>query len=375
MKHLIIDGHLDAAINALREERDQTLPVTAIREREKDIPKDKLGTCTVSFSEMRRCGIPLCMTTVLARAKPWIEPGRTSQGSDCDFPAQDMAYAFAMGQLAYYRELERRGEVSIITDRPGLDAHWSRWEAGQSGGDDLPIGVILTMEGADPITEPDRLEHWYGMGLRSVFLAHYGHSHYAAGTPSIDQPQSHEQDGPVTAKGFALFKEMSRLEIPLDMTHLSDTSFWDAAKAYDGPVYSSHTNCRALADDVRQFTDEQIKFIVDRGGVLGLSMHFAMIKGGFTGEAFRVGPSTVTLEHVADHVDHICQLAGSTKHIAIGSDLDGGFGAERCPVGLDTCEDMHKLGPILQGRGYSDADIARFFHGNWLDFLRRTLPD
>jgi membrane dipeptidase len=371
MKHLIIDGHLDAALNAIGDERDQMLPVSKIRERELHIPKGKLGTCTVTFAEMKRCGIPLCLTTVLARAKPWITPGRERQCADCDWPTQDMAYAVAMGQLAYYHELERRRDVTIITNRPALDAHWARWEAGEA---DAPVGLILTMEGADPITDPSRLEHWYDLGLRSVFLAHYGHSHYAAGTPAIDRPESHEQDGPVTAKGFELLKEMSKLNMPLDMTHLSDTSFWDAAKVYDGPVYSSHTNCRVLADDPRQFTDEQIKFITDRDGVLGLSMHFAMIKGGFIGEACRLAPETVTLEHVADHVDHICQLAGSAKHIAIGSDLDGGFGAERCPVGLDSCEDLHKLGPILETRGYDQADIAGFFHGNWLRLLRRLLP-
>ncbi len=372
MKYLIIDGHLDAAANALGDERDQMLPISAIREREKFVPKYQLGTCTTSFAEMKRCRIPLCLTTVLARAKPWIPRERSCQGVDWDWPTQDMAYASAMGQLAYYRELERRGDVVIIEDRKTLDTFWARWEAGD---EDVPVGLILTMEGADPITEPQRLHHWYELGLRSVFLAHYGHSHYACGTPAIDQPESHEQDGPVTEKGYALLKEMSKISMPLDMTHLSDISFWDAAKVYDGPVYSSHTNCRVLADDPRQFADEQIKFLIERDGVLGLSAHFAMIKGGFTGEACRCDPLTVTMEDMANHIDHICQLAGSSKHVCIGSDLDGGFGSERCPVGLDSCEDLHKLGPIMEQRGYSEADIAGFFHGNWLRYLRRVLPE
>ena len=371
MKHLIIDGHLDAAANALQDERDQMLPVSAIREREAPIDKTQLGTCTVTFAEMKRCGIPLCITTVLARAKPWIKSGRESQHRDCDWPTQDMAYAVARAHLAYYRELERRGDVTLITDRPGLDAHWSKWEARDPNAN---VGLIITMEGADPITESDQLKHWVDLGLRSVFLAHYGHSHYACGTPAIDQPDSHEQDGPLTDKGYALLKEMSRLNIPLDMTHLSDTSFWDAAKAFDGRVYSSHANCRALADDPRQLTDDQIKFIIGRDGILGLAAHFAMIKGGFTGEACRCDPLGVTMQDMADHIDHICQLAGSAKHVAIGSDLDGGFGSERCPVGLDGCDDLHKLGPIMADRGYAEADIAGFFHGNWLRLLRDVLP-
>ncbi len=371
MKHLIIDGHLDAAANALEDERDQMLPVSAIREREAHIDKEKLGSCTVTFAEMKRCGIPLCLTTVLARAKPWIKPGRDNQGMDSDFPTQEMAYAIGRGQLAYYRELERRGDVTIITDRQGLDAHWASWESDPAN---AKVGLIITMEGADPITEPDQLEHWVELGLRSVFLAHYGHSHYACGTPAIDDPTSHEQDGPVTDKGFALLKEMERLNIALDMTHLSDTSFWDAAKAFNGRVYSSHTNCRALADDVRQFTDEQIKFLIERNGVLGIVTHFAMIKGGFTGDQFRCDPLTVTLDDMANHIDHVCQIAGNANHVCIGSDLDGGYGSERCPVGMDSCEDLHKLGPIMASRGYTDSDIAGFFHGNWLRLLREVLP-
>ncbi|MEZ6191807.1 MAG: hypothetical protein R3C45_11035 [Phycisphaerales bacterium] len=99
MKHLIIDGHLDAAANALGDERDQMLPVSAIRKRETHIPKNKLGTCTITFAEMKRCRIPLCITTVLARAKPWIKPGRDGQGSDWDWPTQTMAYALGNGAV------------------------------------------------------------------------------------------------------------------------------------------------------------------------------------------------------------------------------------------------------------------------------------
>jgi membrane dipeptidase len=82
----------------------------------------------------------------------------------------------------------------------------------------------------------------------------------------------------------------------------------------------------------------------------------------------------VPLAAAADHIDHICQLAGNANHVAFGTDLDGGFGTEQSPGGLDTIADLHKFESILAGRGYSDADIDRIFHGNWLQFFLRALP-
>jgi membrane dipeptidase len=87
------------------------------------------------------------------------------------------------------------------------------------------------------------------------------------------------------------------------------------------------------------------------------------------------GPKpAVTLAHLADHIDRICQLAGDTCHAAIGSDLDGGFGTEQSPTDLDTIADLQNLAPLLAARGYSDADIDAIFHANWLRFFREALP-
>ena len=82
----------------------------------------------------------------------------------------------------------------------------------------------------------------------------------------------------------------------------------------------------------------------------------------------------VGLEAVADHIDHVCQLAGSHRHAAIGSDLDGSFGTEQSPIGMDRISDLHDLGEILARHGHADSAIDDIFHGNWLRFFRKNLP-
>jgi membrane dipeptidase len=76
---------------------------------------------------------------------------------------------------------------------------------------------------------------------------------------------------------------------------------------------------------------------------------------------------------VVDHIDHVCQLAGDSRHSGIGSDLDGGFGWEQSPHDLDTIADLQQVASILGGRGYSDEDVAAIMHGNWLRLLERAL--
>ncbi len=367
---LIIDGHLDLAMNALLNERDQTLTVQQIREREADMTDDDPGIATNSLSQMRHAGVALCIATVIARTRP-VKPGRKRPRvhGDLDYPTQEMAYAAAQGQLAYYRMLESQGHLRTIRDRTALDAHWACWQARGSGDKQLPVGVIITMEGADPIVEPAQVHEWCEQGVRTLMLAHFSHSSYAMGTLP---PDGSERDGPITQRGRELLREMEKLPMALDLTHLCDQSFFEALDRFPGPVLASHSNCRALADSPRQISDEQIKRIIDRGGVIGLAMHYAMLRHD-SGNTLK--PEDIGLDAVADHVDHVCQLAGGSQHVAIGSDLDGGFGADKCPYDLDTIADLHKLEPILTARGYSTDDVASIFHGNWLRFFRQTLPE
>jgi membrane dipeptidase len=365
---LIIDAHLDLSWNALQWNRDLTRSVYTIRTQENTTPGKGRGLGTVAFPEMRQGRVALCVATVLARST-----GQPAPHIDFATPAQ--SYGIARGQLAYYRGLERQGLVRVVADLATLDQHmaeWQQWEREQGTGDrgqgtkssSPPLGFVISMEGADPILAPDQLEEWWGAGLRLLGITHYGPGRYAGGTAT---------ELGLTDLGRPLLAEMQRLGVVLDLTHCSDQAFWQALECYGGPVIASHNNCRALVPNQRQFDDDQIRAIVERDGVIGAALDAWMLRPGWSiGERANPANLTVTLADVADHIDHVCQLAGSSRHAAIGSDLDGGFGREQSPQDLDTIADMQKLAGLLAARGYAEADIAAIMHGNWLRLLRRV---
>ena len=159
----------------------------------------------------------------------------------------------------------------------------------------------------------------------------------------------------------------------LDCTHLCDESFWDAIDLYKGPVWASHNNCRALVDHNRQFSDEQLKVLIERNAVIGCALDAWMMVPGWKRGQSTPREMNCSLEVAIDHMDHICQLAGNADHIGIGSDLDGAYGKEQCPYDLETIADLQKFESMLAGRGYAPADIEKVMHGNWLRFLRSSL--
>jgi membrane dipeptidase len=158
----------------------------------------------------------------------------------------------------------------------------------------------------------------------------------------------------------------------LDVTHLSDQCFYEALDIYGGPVLASHHNCRALVDDPRQLTDEQIKRLIARGAVIGAALDaWMMVPGWIRGET-TPEQAGVKLEHMVDHIDRVCQLAGNHRHAAVGTDLDGGFGREQSPLDLDTIADLQRLPELLRKRGYKDDAIEAISHGNWVHFFREA---
>lgn len=365
---LIIDSHLDLAWNALSWKRDLTLPLAEVNRRERGMDDRRgRGVATTTLPEMRRAGVAVCLATLMAR----VPTGKAANVHDdlLDYPSQEIAHGVARGQLAYYRQLERRGQVAILERDADLDAHWSAWRAaGDAERQQMPIGLIVAMEGCDAIVSPDDLSAWWQLGLRCISLVHYGRGVYAAGTGD---------EGPLTSAGRTILREMERLSVVLDVTHLSDQSFWQAVDVYTGPLIASHQNCRTLVPGQRQFTDEQIRVVIERGGVVGAALDAWMLYPGWVRgptDEESTSRGVVAIDAVADHIDHVCQLAGNCRHIAIGSDLDGGFGTEQTPTGLDSISDLGKLEQILADRGFSDSDIAAVMHGNWLRFFREHLP-
>ena len=355
---LIIDAHLDLSMNALQGNRDLLSSAYTIRTQEVGMAGKGRTQGTVALPEMRQGRIALSFVTLFARST-----GKPSLHSDFASPVQ--SYGIAQGQLAYYHALAEAGHVRIITARENLDSHiadWQTWENEITNtsdpGNTPPLGFVISMEGADPILQPDQLEAWVTDGLRLLGLTHYGPGRYAGGTGT---------EIGLTELGPPLLTEMERLGVILDLTHCSDQAFWQALEHYHGLTLASHNNCRALVPHQRQFSDAQLRAIFERDGVIGTAFDAWMLQPGWiTGESSN---EEVTLNTVVDHIDYICQLAGDSRHAAIGTDLDGGYGREQSPSDLDTIADLQKLTGLLADRGYNDYDIAAIMHGNWLRFL------
>ncbi len=351
-----IDAHLDLSMNALEWNRDLRLPVAAINEREKGL-KDKpdRGRATVSLPELRKGKVGLVVATQIAR---YVAPDNPLPG----WHSPEQAWAQTQGQLAWYKTMEEEGEMVQITNKKDLEKHIALWME-DAPGERKPVGYILSLEGADSLVTLQHLEKAYAYGLRAVGPAHYGPGRYAQGTDAT---------GFMGEKGKALLKEMERLNIILDATHLCDDSFWEAMDHFNGPVWASHNNVRALVNHNRQFSDEQLKELIQRGAVMGGALDAWMmvpnwVRGQSTPQAMHCN-----LEVLVNHMDHICQLAGNALHIGIGSDLDGAFGKEQCPYDLETIADLQKLPHLFRRRGYSPQDIENIMYKNWLRFLQNA---
>ena len=353
----IFDAHLDLSMNAMEWNRDLTWPVEAIRKSEQGLSdKPDRGKNTVSLDAMRKGNIGLCMATQIAR---YVH--RTNPLPGWNSPQQ--AWAQTQGQLAWYKSMEDLGEMVQITNQKQLDAHLQLWQTDDS--EKKPVGYLLSLEGADSIIDFAYLEKAYAQGLRAIGPAHYGPGTYAHGTNS---------SGGIGAKGRELLKEIERLGLILDVTHLCDLSFWETMVNYDGPLWASHNNCRALVSHLRQFTDEQLKEIIARNGIVGVVLDAWMMVPNWEKGVSTPESAGVTLQQMLNNIDHICQLAGNANHVGIGSDLDGGFGKEQGPADLDTIADLQKVPDLLKNRGYSRDDIEKIMHGNFIRFLGRHLP-
>jgi membrane dipeptidase len=360
-----IDAHLDLATNAINLNRDLCKPVHAIRQKEKELgwkdTQDR-GNGTVALPELRKGNIGLVVTTIISRFSDSGNSLPTLNLPGWHSPQQ--AYAFAQAQLSWYQVMEAEGEMLQITDLPQLEKHLKLWQHKSIPSKSKPVGYILSLEGADSIVNLSYLEKYYEQGLRAIGPAHFGKGRYAAGT--------HSDGSGFTRIGKQLLKEMDDLNIILDATHLTDRGFFEAMKLFKGTVWASHQNCRALVKGERQFSDDQLKCIIERDGVIGGALDTWMLHENF--EMGKDNPAAlgINMEKLVDHFDHICQLAGNSLHIGFGSDLDGLFGTEQTPYDMDTIADMPKFKNILLKRGYQEKDIQNIFSDNWLRVIKKT---
>lgn len=353
---LIIDAHLDLSMNAMEWNRDLRFPVEAINAREAGLTdKPDRGKATVALPELRKGNIGLVVVTQIAR---FVAPGNPLPG----WHSPEQAWAHTQGQLTWYQAMEAAGEMVQINNLESLEEHIMLWSDGGPV-EHKPVGYILSLEGADSIIDLSYVEKAFNYGLRAIGPAHYGPGRYAQGTDAT---------GGMGEAGRALLREMERLNIILDATHLCDDSFWEALDHFNGHVWASHNNCRALVNHNRQYSDEQIRALIERGAVIGAALDAWMMVPGWERGVSDPQRLNCNLEVAVDHIDHICQLAGNALHVGIGSDLDGAFGREQCPYDLEGISDLQKFVNLFEKRGYSQTDIENMMHGNWLRFLRKA---
>lgn len=355
---IVVDAHLDIAFNKVVHRRDFRLPALKIRQVEDNRPerlKDR-GLATVGLPDVLLGRVGVVFATLFAEpaTSPFLTPGQSGY--------QDAAQAYqqAQAQLDYYRWLtEHDGRVLLIQTQSDLKMVLASWTEDKQVGEHK-LGLVISMEGADPIIEPKQVEEWYERGLRAVGLA-WKDTRYAGGTG---------RPGPLTRLGYDLLGTMGGLNMTLDLSHSAEKAFYQAVGEYSGPIIASHSNPRRFYDSDRNLSDDMIRRLAERDGVIGVALFNKFIDGNWQ----RTDPrDKVRIEHVADIIDYICQLTGSAGHVGIGSDMDGGFGAESIPYPMNTITDEWLFKDLLLKR-YASADVQAILGGNLLRILERCLP-
>jgi membrane dipeptidase len=350
---LIVDAHLDLAYNALQHNRNLVKPVAEVRRAERGNPTvERRGTAIVTLPELRAAGVGLVFGTLFASPAG----GRFTEEDEQVYRNPDEAYALGMAQLDYYHRLADEVDyVRLVGDVAGLDEVLASYQGDESG---RLLGIVPLMEGADPIREPAEAELWYERGLRLIGLS-WDDTRYS--------PGAWGEGGPLTREGRSLLESLAGLGYVMDLTHMAEVASMQVLDSYPGPVIASHSNARALVPMNRQLSDQQIRGIAERDGVIGIVLANAFLKEGIKRQSPK---EAVTLAEVVAHVDHMCQLIGDADHVGIGSDFDGGFGIENIPAELKELTDLPLIGEALLARGYSQQDVAGIMGGNWLNLLR-----
>ena len=346
----LVDSHLDLAENATLFGRDLTLSVAEIRALE----GRQTRQATVSLPELERGGVAVAFATVTAGFLA-EDVGEDSVPRSALYRTPEEAETQALAQIGLYKSWERQECVRILGSVADLDHHLRLWQ------EDRRPGLVLLMEGADPIVRVGDLPAWWRRGLRMIGLT-YGDTRYGTG---VAGGSSAYKEGGLTPEGFELLGRMAELGFIWDVSHLAEEGVWQGLDSRFPRVCASHANARALTPTDRHLGDEVIRALAERYGVMGLVLYNRFLEPRWR----RDGPITVTLEeHLRRHADHVANLVG-WEHVGVGSDLDGGFGLEESPSEIDTVADLYKVGSAVPA-GAREAVLGT----NWLNFLRASLP-
>jgi membrane dipeptidase len=360
----IIDAHQDIAFNSITFNRDIRSSALEIRKNEKNtqIPEWNCGECVVGWPEFQAGEIAVIFATL------WMPPWKY-RGGEWDTQAYQnpkQAKAHFHKQLDFYKRLteenpemfklilNRRDLAEVLSPYENIDIQKNR-----------PVGLVLLMEGAEGLSDPEELEEYYELGLRQVGPVWAG-TRYCGGTKEVR---------PFDQEGRKLLEVMSSLGLPMDISHMSENAALTALDIFDGQVFASHANSRTLlkgTGDERHLTDAVVHRLLERNGTIGVLPYNKFLLAGWTPD---YAPDAVTINHLTAQIDYYCQLAGNSTQTGIGSDLDGGFGFPQIPQELDTIKDLQKLKPALLKKGYSQSDVANIFGLNWKRHLETVLPE
>ena len=346
----LVDSHLDLAENVTLFGRALTLRVAEIRTLEKRTTRQ----ATVSLPELERGGIAVAFETVTAGFLA-EDVGEDFEPRSAIYRTSEEAEAQALAQIELYGGWEEQGRVRLLRSVNDLDHHLQLWQH------DRKPGLVLLMEGADPLVHVRDLPKWWQRGLRMIGLT-FGDTNYGTG---VAGGSTTFKRGGLTPQGFELLGQMAELGFIWDISHLAEEGVWQGLELGFPRVCASHANARALTPTDRHLSDEVICAVAERGGVIGLVLYNGFLEPGWQGDH----SVSVTLEeHLRRHANYIANLSG-WEHLGVGSDLDGGFGLEESPSEIDTVADLHRVGSVVP------AEVrAAVLSMNWLNFLRSSLP-
>lgn len=352
---IVVDAHEDIAYNALRFGRDYRRSAYDIRAAEGGTSSNGIATTGLPNALLGRVAVTFATLFVA----PDGSPGMLDDSPKYKTPGE--AYEQAIKQIDYYHRLaDETDKIRLIVSRADLDAVLATWEDGVPAEQHVQ-GLVILMENGDPILEPKQFEEWYERGVRVVGPA-WTASRYCGGT---------QAPGGLTALGRELLDVLAGFNVILDLSHMAEQSYLEAVDAYEGVIIASHSNPRKFRNTDRHLSDDMIRRLAERDGVMGIVPY-----NRFLSETWQPGDrkADVPLSVVLAAIDHVCQVTGSAQHVGFGSDFDGGFGVASIPEGLDTITDLLTIGDHLRTRGYAEGDIEAILGGNWLRKLRQTLP-
>ncbi|WP_339227144.1 dipeptidase [Oceanobacillus sp. FSL K6-2867] len=326
-KAIIVDSHIDTMMNVLDEniwlpnvDIGKDTPLHA------DIPKLKKGGINVGFFAAFTEGY-------------------------YDNNPRSISRTLALIHALYWMEEHNRDHFQIAKTA------FEIWDTVQAG----KIAAVPTIEGAYSLEEHNAIEllhQYYDLGIKAIgFNWNYSNALGEGANKIYGDPARTPSSGGLTDLGVQVAEEMNKLGMIIDVSHMSENTFWDVLEVTDAPVMATHSGVKALKNHQRNLTDEQLLALAENGGVIGIVFY----------PAFLTDNPSAYVTNIADHIDYAVDLIG-IDHVALGSDFDG----SDMPSDLQNASELYKITDELKNRGYSDEDIEKILGKNTLRLLQEV---